>query len=70
MEYTTEDVRFVLQERRLPADMAKAVSDILNDRSLSDSEAEDQFNHLEAKCYRFEPNHTRYNTDRVRFPRV
>ncbi|WP_317056561.1 hypothetical protein [Roseovarius rhodophyticola] len=68
MGYTKEEVDRIIEKRCLPSEMREAVERIISTEDYEQSI--DDLNHLEAKCYRFEPNHPRYDSRRDEFPGV
>lgn len=67
MTYTENDVDQIIKGRCLPSDQREVVVEILSGR-----DAEAVLEELDAwtgHCYRFEPNHPRYDRNRAVFPR-
>jgi len=60
-------IKSIIEKRCLPEDSAEIVRDILSEGS--DAEIYEELNVFAANCYRFEPNHPRYDRNRAYYPR-
>ena len=68
MELTEKQTNQTIKAYFLPEDFRDCVRDIF--RQDDNVQWLEDLRHLSAKCYRFEPNHPRYDADRLNFPKV
>ena len=68
MQYTDQYIDHIIKQRCLPPEFRQDVIDII---SMEDYDASlEELNVMTAQCYRFEPNHSRYDARRDLYPRV